>query len=101
MVFGTGADALAVPAGSYTLFSIPQRDGGVLIINRETNQAGTAYDATKDLGRVALEARPLPQVIETFAITVTADGAGGGGLLRLQWDRTELVARFTVATSPD
>jgi hypothetical protein len=34
--------------------------------------------------------------VEVFSIAVTSDG--DGGTLRLQWDRTELVARFTVAT---
>ncbi len=96
LVFGTGTGALAVPAGAYTLFSIPERAGGLLIINRQTGQAGTAYDAARDLGRVPLEARPLPEAVEVFSIAVTADGDGGA--LRLQWDRTELVARFTVAT---
>jgi hypothetical protein len=33
--------------------------------------------------------------VEVFSITVSP--AGDGGALRLQWDRTELVARFTVA----
>jgi hypothetical protein len=96
LVFGTGTGALAVPAGAYTLFSVPERTGGLLIINRQTGQAGTAYDASKDLGRVPLEARPLPETVEVFSIAVTSDG--DGGTLRLQWDRTELVARFTVAT---
>ena len=96
LVLGTGTGALAVPAGAYTLFSIPERAGGLLIINRQTGQAGTAYDAARDLGRVPLEARPLPEAVEVFSIAVTADG--DVGVLRLQWDRTELVARFTAAT---
>jgi hypothetical protein len=96
LVFGTGTGALVVPAGAYTLFSIPERAGGLLIVNRQTGQAGTAYDASRDLGRVPLEARPLPEAVEVFSIAVTPDGDGGA--LRLQWDRTELVARFTVAT---
>ena len=96
LVFGTGTGTLAVPAGAYTLFSIPERAGGLLIINRQTGQAGTAYDAARDLGRVPLEARPLPEAVEVFSIAVTADG--DVGVLRLQWDRTELVARFTAAT---
>lgn len=96
LVFGAGTGALVVPAGAYTLFSVPERAGGLLIINRQTGQAGTAYDASKDLGRVPLEARPLPEAVEVFSIAVTSDG--DGGTLRLQWDRTELVARFTVAT---
>jgi hypothetical protein len=94
LVLGTGRDTLAVPAGRYTLFSIPERTGGVLIVNRQTGQTGTSYDAARDLGRVPLTARALPSSVERFTIVV--DEAGAGGWLRLQWERTELVVPFAV-----
>jgi hypothetical protein len=96
LVLGSGADTLAVPAGRYTLFSIPERDGGWLIVNRETGQAGTAYDQTKDLGRVRLSTRPLAASVETF--TIKAETDGGANLLRLQWDAAERVVPFRVRT---
>lgn len=96
LVFGTGADTLLVPAGRYTLFSLPQRDGGWLIINRQTGQAGTAYDPSRDLGRVRLSTRPLPTPVETF--TIKAEAEGPVNLLRLQWDGAERVATFRVRT---
>lgn len=99
LVFGGGAQALAVPAGTYTLFSIPESGGGVLIISRQTGQTGTAYDASRDLGRVPLTSRPQPTPVEVFTIAVSEEH--GGGLLRLQWDRTELVVRFTVGATPE
>jgi hypothetical protein len=82
-----------VPAGRYTLFSIPRADGGLLIVNRQTGQTGTAYDPARDLGRVPLRARPLAAPVELFTIAV--DGAAG--LLRLQWERTELVVPVRAA----
>ena len=88
---------LHVPAGTYTLFSIPEADGGVLIINRQTGQNGQTYDQDRDLGRVPLRARALSDVVEVFTIAVTEEN--GRGLLRIQWDGTELVAEFTVAGS--
>ena len=94
LVFGTGADTLVVPAGRYTLFSIPERDGGWLIINKETEQAGTAHDPARDLGRVQLTTRPLPSPVELFTIKAEADG--GVNLLRLQWDTSERVVPFRV-----
>jgi hypothetical protein len=96
LVFGIGADTLAVPAGRYTLFSVPERDGGWLIINRETGQTGTAHDPAKDLGRVRLSARPLATPVETF--TIKAETDGGVNLLRLQWDDAERVVQFRVRT---
>lgn len=95
LVLGTGAGALEVPAGEYTLFSIPAADGGVLIVNRQTGQNGTAYDAARDLGRVALERRALAEPVERFTIRADAAGASGG-LLRIQWADGELVVPFQV-----
>ena len=94
LVFGTGADTLSVPAGRYTLFSVPERDGGWLIINRQTGQTGTAYDASRDLGRVRLTTRPLAAPVEPF--TIKAEAEGGTNLLRLQWDASERTVPFRV-----
>lgn len=94
LVLDPSGAALQVPAGTYTLFSIPDDNGGWLIVNRETGQTGTAHDPSKDLGRVRMSARPLDAVVETF--TIRADPAGSGGELRLQWDRRELVVPFAV-----
>jgi len=96
LILGTGAETLTVPAGRYTLFSVPERDGGWLIINRQTGQAGTAYDSSLDLGRVRLSSRPLPATVETF--TIKAEAEGNTNLLRLQWDGSERVVPFRVRT---
>jgi hypothetical protein len=77
---------LEVPAGGYTLFTIPAEDGGVLIVNRQTGQNGTAYDPARDLGRVPMRRAPLAEPVERFTIVLDP-----GGALRLQWDRTEFV----------
>ena len=94
LVFGTGPDTLLVPAGRYTLFSIPERDGGWLIINKETGQTGTAHNPAQDLGRVRLTTRALAMPIEVF--TIRAETDDGTHLLRLQWDSAERVAPFRI-----
>jgi hypothetical protein len=86
--------SLDVPAGKYTLYSIPEAKGGVLIINKQTGQNGQQYDEKQDLGRVALRALPLSSPVEVF--TISAREMSGKGVLALQWDRTELVADFVV-----
>jgi len=88
--FGT----LDVPAGRYTLYSIPEADGGVLIINTQTGQNGQQYDAARDLGRVKLAPRPLAAPVEAFTIVVREEG--GRGVLALQWAQRELVTTFEV-----
>jgi hypothetical protein len=88
LVIGSGADTLAIPAGRYTLYSIPEQGGGTLIVNRQTGQGGTTYEMARDLGRVRLASRPLSSPAEQFTIAVT--GTGNSGELRLQWSGTEL-----------
>lgn len=94
LVLGQGADTLALPAGRYTLFSVPAADGGVLIVNRQTGQNGNSYDVSQDLGRVRATLRPLGAPVETFTISVTEEGTGG--LIRLQWAEREMVVPFRV-----
>jgi Protein of unknown function (DUF2911) len=92
----TGADGatLQVPAGEYTLFSIPQEDGGWLIVNRQTGQNGTQYDSAQDLGRVRMRRATVAEPVEAF--TIRALPADGGGVLRLSWDRSEFSVPFRV-----
>ncbi len=85
---------LHVPAGRYTLYTIPEADGGHLIVNRQTGQGGTTYDEEQDLGRVDMQISELSDVVEDFTILV--DDTDEGGVLRLRWDRTEFSVPFTV-----
>ncbi|MFW5972846.1 MAG: DUF2911 domain-containing protein [Bacteroidota bacterium] len=87
-------DGLEVPPGSYTLFSVPEADGGTLIINSQTGQNGNSYNPEHDLGRVPMTAEPLSETVELFTIDVTE--WGDGDAIRLQWDEMELVAPFEV-----
>lgn len=78
---------LNVPAGEYTLFTIPEPDGGTLIINKQTGQNGRAYDETRDLGRVHLQIRTKEDSTEDFTINVADTGSDAE--LQLIWGNTE------------
>ncbi len=73
-----------VPAGSYTLFTIPGPQTWTLIISRATDITGTAYDPAQDLARVPMQLRSLNDTVEDFTIEVDEDG-----FLRMRWDGTE------------
>lgn len=96
--FGTDRDLmvgdLRVPAGRYTLYTIPEPDGGTLIINRQTGQGGTTYDEAQDLGRVDMTISALPEPVELFTVEVEETDAGGS--FKLQWDQTEFAVPITV-----
>src|SRR5688572_24450916 len=54
-----------VPAGSYTLYTIPGEKEWTLIISKETGQWGSNYDETKDLGRTKMAVKTLAAPVET------------------------------------
>jgi hypothetical protein len=84
-----------VPAGSYTLWTLPAADGSAkLIINSETGQWGTNYNGKKDFARVDLKRTDLKEPVEQFVIGL--DEAAGGGTLRLAWDKVQYSVAFTV-----
>ena len=83
-----------VPAGSYTLWSIPQEGSLVLIVNQQTGQWGTSYDAAQDLVRLELERVELPEPVELFTIVV--EQAGSGGVLALEWHDSRFEAEIRI-----
>ncbi len=94
---------LKVPRGDYSLFVLYTRAGWQLIVNRGTGQWGTDYDASKDLGRVALATRTLPQTEESLSIYLVPEAAqpttGFANLhggLRIKWGTTELSTGWRV-----
>lgn len=85
---------LDVPAGEYTLFTIPEMDGGTLIINKQTGQNGNSYDETQDVGRVQMGKVENKTSVELF--TIDAIERGDKGFLQLKWGETILEAEFEV-----
>ena len=76
-----------VPAGNYTLYSIPTQSGWKLIINKETGQWGTQYDETKDLARVDMKVANNATPTEQFTISLDKTG-GDAATLKLDWANT-------------
>jgi hypothetical protein len=77
---------LAVPAGTYTVYTVPGEKAWTLIINKQTGQWGTQYDQAQDLGRVEMTIAPVPAAVEMFTIAVNATGAKG--TLTMEWENT-------------
>jgi hypothetical protein len=77
----------AVPAGSYTLFTVPNKDKWTLIISKKTKEWGTDYPGTaNDLARVDMKVSALPSPVENF--TISFDKSGTGGTLNMDWATT-------------
>ena len=83
-----------VPAGAYSLWTIPAPGGWKLILNSETGQWGTARNPEKDVYTIPMNVVPLPKTVEHFTITVEPDPQGGS--LNMDWDTTRATAQFAV-----
>ena len=84
-----------IPAGTYSLFTLPEENGAKLIINKQTGQWGTRYDEKQDLARVDLKKSALPQPAEQFTISIEKND-GGGGALKLMWENVSYSTVFSV-----
>ena len=92
LVFGT----LLVPPGTHTIYSLPNKDNGQLIINNETGQWGTEYKPEMDLGRVPMQAKEMtaPQEVMSLSFENTTSTSTE---LHIRWDTID---RYVTITAP-
>lgn len=74
--------------GTYTLFTIPEKDKWTIIVNASTGQWGAfGYDKikTKDVIHVEVPVKPLDKSVEQFTITAGNEG------FNMAWDKTSVM----------
>ena len=76
-----------VPAGSYTIFTVPNADKWSLVISKKTGEWGTDYAGEKeDLARVPMSVSKTSAPVENF--TISFDQKGSSCTLNLDWENT-------------
>jgi hypothetical protein len=78
-----------VPAGKYTLYTLPSEGTWKLIINKQTGQWGTEYHPEQDLARVDMKSTPLAVPVEQFTISFDQKSNSSADLV-LEWEKTRL-----------
>ncbi len=91
---GTSADLVIggapVPAGIYSVWTLPSPTGWKLIINKQHGQWGTQYAADSDFVRVDMKVETLAQPVERF--TIAFEPAEAPATITFTWDRTKVSA---------
>ena len=88
------ADGKAVPAGSYTIFAIPNADKWTLVISKKTGEWGTAYPGeSEDQARAEMKVSALPSPVENF--TISFESEKGACAMHLDWEKTRATTVFT------
>jgi hypothetical protein len=86
--------SLSVPAGTYTLYTIPTGGTWHLIISKKTGQWGIPYPQGEDLGRAPMTLGKAPAAAEQ--LTITVQDTQNGGTLHIDWGTTRASIPFTV-----
>lgn len=96
LTLGQGAATLTVPAGAYTLYTLPtSADQAMLIVNKEIGQWGTQYDQGEDLGRVPMQKDTVQPALHQFTMAVAKTGPSSG-VIKLLWEDVQFSVPFTV-----
>jgi hypothetical protein len=86
---------LKLPAGTYSIWTLPTQNEWTLIINKQTGQSHEDYDDSQDFGRTKMNLKTLAAPVEKFRIELRS-GGGNKGTLALLWETTEASIPFTV-----
>jgi hypothetical protein len=79
---------LTVPAGTYTIYTLPNADQWLLIVNKQTGQWGTEYNQEQDLGRTPLTNGTLASPQEKMSISFEKT-KGNTTELHIKWDKAD------------
>jgi hypothetical protein len=77
-----------VPAGNYTIFTVPAADKWTLIVNKKTGEWGIPYKYEADeLVRADMKVSSTPSPVENFTIDLAS--MGGSCTLNMSWENTQ------------
>jgi DUF2911 family protein len=88
-----------VPAGTYSLFAIPEKGDWTVVVNRNADQLGSGrdYRAELDVARVRLRPKTvLPRERLTF---VFSDFTDDDAALQIEWDKLALTIPIAINTT--
>jgi Protein of unknown function (DUF2911) len=78
-----------VPAGSYTLYTLPKADTWTLIISKKTGQWGIPYPGeSEDLARIPMKGGKVDKIVDPFTISLDKKSETEA-VLHLAWESTD------------
>jgi hypothetical protein len=86
--------SLMIPAGTYTLYTVPGDKQWQLVVSKKTGQWGIPYPAGEDFGRTPMTVTKNAKPVEQLTISVEDTPAGGN--LIVSWGTTKATAAFMV-----
>lgn len=88
-----------IMAGTYSLFTIPEKDKWTIILNTELDQWGAySYKKEKDVLRIDVTPKKTESAVEAFSI-MFKDGGDKGADLLIAWDEVMIEVPILVAAA--
>lgn len=85
---------LDVPAGTYTLFTLPSEDQWLFIVSKKTGEWGIPYPEGHDLGRTPMTGDTLSEPQEKMSISFEHT-EGNTTQLHVKWEKTDQYVTVT------
>lgn len=83
----------SIPAGNYTIFTVPNAEKWTLIVNKKTGEWGIPYKYESDeLARVDMKVSWTSSPVENF--TIAFEPGGKSCTMKLSWESTEASVKF-------
>jgi len=83
-----------VPAGTYTLYTLPGATSWMFIVNKQTGQWGTEYQQGQDLARIPMKVTKLAAPQEKMSISFE-NTSGNSTDLHIKWENTDASVAIT------
>jgi hypothetical protein len=87
---------LMVPAGTYTLFTLPTAGQWTFIVSKKTGEWGIPYPEGNDLGRTPMMKKSLSSPQEVMSISFEHT-MGNKTELHVKWENTDVYVPISVA----
>lgn len=86
---------IPLPAGKYTVWTVPRSKGVDLIVNKQVGQWGTGYNSKFDIGTAAMATVSPASPVEKFTISIISTDAHHGTLV-MEWGTFRWTAPIVV-----
>jgi len=91
---GVTADGRDVPAGNYTIFTVPEQNKWTLIVNKKTGEWGIPYKyESEELVRIPMSVSKTSAPVENF--TIKFDQGGDACTLNISWEETQASVKLS------
>lgn len=88
------ADGRDIPAGSYTIFTLPEQNKWTLIVSKHTGEWGIPYKyESEEVARIPMSVSQTSAPVENFGIAF--DQGGSTCTMKLSWEQTQASVQFS------